>query len=81
MRTLDPHYMAVIAGLDCALGINDLLPEVDLVCEQQDLLTSSLQILIDVLEGKHYGTNNLSNFLHHAEDIKKQIDILKGKII
>ena len=79
MRVVDPHYVAVIAGMDCALGICELLPDVDLVEEQMGLLTSSLQILVDVLEGKHYGTNNLSDFLKRAEETKEQIKILKGK--
>ncbi len=80
VRVVDPHYVAVIAGMDCALGICELLPEADLVEEQMSLLTSSLQILVDVLEGKHYGTNNLTDFLKRAEETKKQIEMLKGKL-
>lgn len=80
MRVVDTHYMAVIAGMDCALGICELMPEVDLVDEQMNLLTSALQILVDVLAGKHYGTNNLEDFLKHAEEVKKQISIIKGQI-
>ncbi len=80
MRAVDPHYVAVVAGMDCALGIAELLPETDLVDEQRVLLTSSLQILVDVLEGKHYGTNNLSEFMKNAEEIKSQIKRLKETI-
>lgn len=79
MRSLDPHYMAVIAGMDCALGITEIMPEVDLVAEQQELLTTSLQILVDVLAGKNYGTTNLTNFIRHAEETKIKIELLKGK--
>jgi hypothetical protein len=81
MKPLDIHYMAVLAGMSCALEIAELLPDTDLVYEQSELIGSSLQILMDILDGKHYGTSNLSNFLNHVEETKKQVYILKGKII
>jgi hypothetical protein len=80
MNQMDPHYMAVIAGLDSALQIALVLPSVDLIEEQRDVLKQSIRILLDVLDGKHYGTNSLNSFLQLTSESRREIENIKESL-
>lgn len=78
MKTTEAHFLAAYLASSAACDLIDLLPDVDLVLDLEELLLSQQEIFIHIMEEKHYGTDNLNNFITFTQDIKKQALKLKG---
>lgn len=78
---VDAHlYAAIVAG-NTALALSEALPDTDLPIEIIYILDTQLKLFSHVLEGKHFGTESLQEFLIHCEDMKMQANRLKERLI
>lgn len=77
-RMFEPHMMAAFKASCAACELLDIMPDNDLNCELKNLMHIQFDLFCHVLEGKHYGSNNLSNFLDYVRDIEKQALRLKN---
>lgn len=78
MKTVESHFLAVYMASSAACDLLELLPDADLVVDLEELLQSQLDIFSHMVEEKHYGTNNLTDFISHTQEIKRQALRLKG---
>jgi len=77
MTNIEPHFMAAFTASLTACEIVELLPESDLTDELHHILNTQLEILIHMLEGKHFGSNDLNHFMENMAEVKHQVKRLK----
>jgi len=79
MAIVEPHFMAAFIASGVACEVLDLFPDNDLAVELKNLLTVQYDLFCHMMEGKHYGTNDLSNFMAYMDELKKQVAQIKQK--
>ena len=57
--------------------ILEIMPESDLIDELYKLSKMQFEIMMHMLEGKHYGSDNLSSVVSYADNVKKEALRLK----
>ena len=72
MYKVDHHFLALLKSSDAACDMIDLFPDTDMTDELRTLLRMQLEVCIHMLEGKHYGTNNLTAFCDFIDEIKDE---------
>jgi len=77
-RVIEPHFCAVVAASSAACDLLEVLPECDLIDEMKNLIHIQFDLLAHLLEGKHYGTDNINNFIEYTNVVKREISELKG---
>ena len=80
MYRIDPHFLTILKAADVACDLIDLLPETDLRDEVRTVLNVQLEIIVNMLESKHYGTTNLNNFCDYIAQLKEEASRLKDEI-
>lgn len=78
MKTIEVHFLAAYLASSAACDVIELLPDCDLIVDLEEILQSQLDIFNHMIEEKHYGTNNLTQFISYTQDMKKQVLRLKG---
>lgn len=78
MKTIEAHFLAAYLATAAACDIVELLPYTDLIVDLEELLQTQMDIFCHIIEEKHYGTNNLTQFITFTQDMKKQAMRLKG---
>lgn len=76
---VDHHFLTAVRICASACEILDVLPESDLVTELQHLIYSQFEIFCNILEGKHFGTDNLNNLINYSIDVSKEVSRIKGE--
>lgn len=74
MLITDHHTLAVLTGSVVASSLTDLLPEGDIIDELKNLLTIQTEIIMHQIEGRHYGSNNLDNYINYADNVFAEIE-------
>jgi hypothetical protein len=78
---VDAHlYAALLAG-NSALALSEVLPDTDLVQEISFILDTQLKLFAHLIEGKHFGTDALQEFIIVCDEAKVQANRLKEKLI
>jgi len=82
MRDLyvENHLFSILCSITACREILDLLPEKDMVDEMKFLTEKAEDILICVIEKKHYGTDSLDWFMQYTMDLKQELGILRESI-
>jgi hypothetical protein len=76
--SIEPHFLAAYLACEASIEMIELLPDSDIVHEILDLLLTQSELFINIMEGKHFGTNKLNDFMAHIEEIKKQAKQLRN---
>lgn len=58
---------------DTAYEIAELLPDGDLVEELRNLLSVQMTIFDHIIQGKHYGSDHLTEFMKLCQKLKDEI--------
>lgn len=74
---LEPHFDAAFAASETACIVLDFLPSSDLVDILRNLIYIQHDLFIHILQGKHYGSNQLRDFLDYTHEIKDEIKRLQ----
>ena len=77
MLILEPHFLAAYLASESACEILDVLPDTDLIEELRNLIYIQYELLNHIIEGKHYGTDNLVNFIEHTKNINEDMATIK----
>lgn len=77
---LDPHFYAVVVASRAISDIASILPDADLVEDLRNLSYIQESIFEHIIQCKHYGTNDLDDFIDYAVKIKKDVERLKESI-
>lgn len=75
---MEPHFFAAFAASEAAIGVLDLCPESDLVETLKNLIYIQHDLFIHMVEGKHYGTNSIRDFLEYVQETKDEVRRLKN---
>jgi hypothetical protein len=78
MPKIEPHFFAAFSAGESACAMMDLLPACDLVESLKNLLYIQHDLFIHIIEGKHYGSNNLATFVDYTLEVKDEINRLKN---
>lgn len=78
MFQIEPHFYAILKSAEVACELTDLLPENDLVVELAHLLDTQADLMIHIVERKHYGTDSLRDFVDYTDELRTQVRRLKG---
>ncbi len=70
---IESHFVAALLASSAACEILDILPENDLVLELKNLMEIQYDLFCHIIEGKHYGSDNLKYFIEYTEDVTDQI--------
>jgi hypothetical protein len=70
---INDQFFAVLNGAIVACEVLELLPESDLIDQLADILTIQREILTHIIEGRHYGSNNLDNYCDHINAIWTEV--------
>lgn len=75
---IEPHFHAAFIASDAAIAVLDLLPESDLVDCLKNLIYIQHDLFIHMIEGKHYGSNSLADFVDYAQETKEDMRRMKN---
>lgn len=77
MKFVDQHILATFYASIAACDMCDLLPPTDVVEELKTILNIQFDIMKTMLESKHYGSENLSDFIEHCKEISVEWERIK----
>lgn len=69
---IDPHLFAILTSTASACELIEFLPETDLCFELKNLLNMQYDILSHYIEGKHFGTDQLEEFIQFSHAVLYQ---------
>lgn len=75
---IEPHFLAAFAAAETAISVLDILPEGDLTDTLKNLIYIQHDLFIHMIEGKHYGSNSLRDFMDYLQETKDEIRRLKN---
>jgi hypothetical protein len=75
---IEPHFFAAFSASETACSVMDLLPDCDLVDSLKNLVYIQHDLFIHMIEGKHYGTNNLNTFIDYTLELKDEVTRLRN---
>jgi len=75
---VEPHFMCAFLAANTAMQLIDILPESDLIEDLRGIILIQFDILSHMMEGKHYGTNKLNDFMLCLQELKAQIHRIRG---
>lgn len=76
---IDHHFFAAYNAGSTTLQILEILPDCDYVEEIRNIMVFQHEIFNHILDGKHYGTNSLDEFLSYMEELREEITRLRFK--
>lgn len=74
---IEPHFFTAFAASEAAILVLDFLPESDLIETLKNLIYIQHDLFVHMIEGKHYGTNNLRDFMDYVQETKEEMRRLK----
>jgi len=77
---LEPHFHAVFNACRTARYALEVLPDNDLLNELKVMFTIQNEIFMHMIEGKHYGTDNITMFMGYCQSIKEQASRIKESL-
>lgn len=76
---IEPHLLACFLACESACGILEILPDSDLIEELRNLLYIQEQLFLTMINQKHYGTDNITQFMEFTQVVKEETKRLKEK--
>jgi hypothetical protein len=76
-RSLEPHFFAAFAACDAAVNLLEILPHSDLMEELRNLIYVQHELFVHMIEGKHFGSNNIEDFIEYTESVQEEVKRLK----
>lgn len=74
---IEPHFLAAFYGSEAATLVLDFLPSTDLIEILRNLIYIQHEIFCHMMEGKHYGSNQLQDYIEYTYEVKNEIVRLK----
>lgn len=75
---IEPHFFTAFAAAEGAIVVLDILPHSDLVETLKNLIYIQHDLFIHMIEGKHYGTDSLRDFMDYVQEVKDEMRRLKN---
>lgn len=75
---IDPHLFAAFAASESACVVLDFLPSSDLVETLRNLIYIQHDLFVHLLDARHYGSNNLRDFIDYTHEVKDEIKRLRN---
>jgi hypothetical protein len=79
INKIEPHFLACFLSCEAACQVLDFLPDSDMIEELRNLIYIQNELFIHIVEGKHYGSNNITQFVEYTQEVKDQMRRLREK--
>lgn len=73
MIKIEPHFLGAYLASEAAFSIVDNMPATDFVDELRALIVIQHALMSHIIEGKHYGTDNIARFVSYTQEIKEEM--------
>lgn len=73
---VEPHFLAAYLASEASISLLEVMPESDLISELKNLIYIQHDIMTHVIEGKHYGTDNINQFISYTNEMKSEANRL-----
>lgn len=77
MIKLEPHFLGAYCANDAAIAVVDMFPDTDLMSSLKNLMYIQHDLMTHMIESKHYGTENIENFIEYTQEVKDEVRRLK----
>lgn len=77
MIKIEPHFLASYLACESACALLDIMPNTDLVEELRNLIYIQHDLMTHIIEGKHYGSDNISEFVQFTQQVKDEVARLR----
>lgn len=74
---IDSHLFAAFTASQTAYELLNLLPRVDIVEEISTILYMQNEVLLHMIQNKHFGTDSLKEFIDSCLEIQRDLDKTK----
>ena len=74
---LEPHMFAIINASNVACELAELLPECDIAEELKAVMNIQHEILCEMVNGRHFGSTQLDNFLKYLDQTLENTERIK----
>jgi hypothetical protein len=74
---LEPHVYSVITSSNVACELAELLPDCDIAEELRTILNLQHEILCEMIQGRHFGSSRIENFLSYLDDTLENTQRIK----
>lgn len=75
---IEPHFLCSFRAGEAAIEVLEVMPEGDLVETLKNLIYIQHDLFIHMIEGKHYGTNSLHDFMDYVQETKDEMRRLRN---
>lgn len=77
MPPVEPHVFAVVTSSSVASNLLDFMPECDIAEELKTIIGIQHEILCEMIQGRHFGSTQLDDFIKYLAEIQENIEGLK----
>lgn len=77
---IEPHFRAVIVACETSWQLLSLLPDADLIEEIRELMFVQHEVFLHMLEGRHYGSNALDEFVEYNLKLLEETKNIKDDL-
>jgi len=74
---MEPHFLCSFRAGEAAMDVLDFLPDGDMVETLKNLIYIQHDLFIHMIEGKHYGSNSLRDFMDYVQETKEEMRRLR----
>lgn len=76
---MEPHFLAAYLASETACSVLEIMPDTDLVEELRNLIYIQNELMSHLIEGKHYGTDNITSFVEFTQEVKQEISRIRNE--
>lgn len=80
MIKIEAHFYAAFKASQVACELLDVLPETDIHEELKNVMNVQFDLFVHMIEGKHYGTRHLEDFISYTDELKNEATRLKEEL-
>lgn len=70
------HIIALLESVEICIDLLCKLPDADIVLTTLDILATHANILVDISQQKHYGDNNLDDFIGYIKSLRYDLSTM-----
>ena len=68
----DLHFVAAYKASEALCELLAVLPETDLIIETSNIAEIQQQLMLCILENRHFGDDSIKTFINYADELKWQ---------
>lgn len=79
MINIEPHFYATVMACETSWQLLQFLPDSDLIEEVRELMYVQHELFLHILQGRHYGSNALDDFVEYNQSLLEETNNLRDQ--